>query len=163
MLFVFSEPAINLRMKSLLLAFCASIVLATGAFAAGEDAFYHLTPDSLPQDGVPSGKLEGPFVAASQAYAGTQHTYWIYVPAQYDPKVPAALMFFQDGHAMISRTNGDMRVPNVIDNLTWRREIPVMITVFVNPGRKPEQPEPNDKEWGDHTVNRPEEYNSLND
>jgi len=23
--------------------------------------------------------------------------YWIYVPAQYDPKAPAALMVFQDG------------------------------------------------------------------
>jgi enterochelin esterase-like enzyme len=56
-----------------------------------------------------------------------------------------------------------MRVPNVLDNLIWRREIPVILTVFINPGRTPEQPEPNPREWGDRTTNRPEEYNRLND
>jgi enterochelin esterase family protein len=38
-----------------------------------------------------------------------------------------------------------------------------MIGVFINPGRTPEQPEPNPKEWGDRTTNRPTEYNSLDD
>jgi enterochelin esterase family protein len=71
-------------------------------------------------------------------------------------------MVFNDGQAMIA-TNGDVRAPNVLDNLVWRREIPVIITVFINPGRTPEQPEPNPHEWGDRTTNRPEEYNRLND
>ena len=35
-----------------------------------------------------------------------------------------------------------MRAQNVMDNLIYRREIPVMIGVFINPGRRPEQPEP---------------------
>ena len=129
---------------------------------AGEDAFYHLGPDSLPQEGVPKGTLKGPFTLPCGVFPGTLHTYWVYVPAQYDAKVPAGLLVFQDGHSMIE-TNGEMRVPNVIDNLTWRREIPVLITVFINPGRTPEQPEATSKEWGDHTGNRPEEYNRLND
>jgi enterochelin esterase family protein len=38
-----------------------------------------------------------------------------------------------------------------------------MITVFINPGRTPEQPEPTPKDWGDRTTNRPAEYNSLDD
>src|SRR5260370_10112600 len=38
-----------------------------------------------------------------------------------------------------------------------------MIAVFINPGRAPEQPEPNLKEWGDRTTNRPTEYNPLDD
>jgi enterochelin esterase family protein len=38
-----------------------------------------------------------------------------------------------------------------------------MIGVFINPGRRPDQPEPDAKEWGDHTVNRVIEYNSLDD
>ena len=38
-----------------------------------------------------------------------------------------------------------------------------MIGVFINPGRTPEQPEPNASEWGDRTTNRPTEYNSLDD
>src|ERR1700691_57745 len=56
------------------------------------DAFYKLGPDSLPQDGVPKGEIRGPFTLPSNVYPGTQHTYWVYVPAQYDPAVPAALM-----------------------------------------------------------------------
>lgn len=128
----------------------------------GNDSFYKLGPDSLPQEGVPKGELRGPFTLPSQVFPGTQHTYWVYVPAQYDTNQPAGLMIFNDGQAMIA-TNGDMRVPNVLDNLIWRREIPVIITVFINPGRTPQQPEPNPCEWGDRTTNRPEEYNRLND
>jgi len=130
--------------------------------AAGEDKFYQLGPDSLPQEGVPKGKLEGPFTLPSQVFPGTQHTYWVYVPAQYDAKSPAALMVFNDGQAMIA-TNGDVRAQNVLDNLIWRREVPVIIAVFINPGRTPEQPEPNPRDWGDRNTNRPEEYNRLND
>src|SRR5258707_4419616 len=51
----------------------------------------------------------------------------------------------------------------VMDNLFSRREIPVMIAVFINPGRRPDQPEPNLHEWGDRTTNRPAEYNTLDD
>src|SRR5215831_4695860 len=138
------------------------LLLAMTAFGAADDSFYKLGPDSLPQEGVPKGKLIGPSTLPSEVFPGTQHTYWIYVPAQYDPKEPAALLVFNDGQAMIA-TNGDMRVPNVLDNLIWRREIPVMIAVLINPGRTPEQPEPNPKEWGDRTTNRPTEYNSLDD
>ena len=49
------------------------------------DAFYKLGPDSMRQEGVPEGRFDGPKVIASEAYPGTQHTYWVYVPAQYDP------------------------------------------------------------------------------
>jgi enterochelin esterase family protein len=126
------------------------------------DAFYHLGPDSLPQDGVPKGEIRGPFTLPSHVYPGTQHTYWVYVPSQYDPAVPASLMIFNDGHAFMD-PNGDMRAQNVMDNLIFRRELPAMIGVFINPGRRPDQPEPDAKEWGDHTVNRVIEYNSLDD
>ncbi|WP_337174925.1 alpha/beta hydrolase-fold protein [Paludisphaera sp.] len=126
------------------------------------DAHYSLGPDSLPREGVPKGEIRGPFTLPSEAYPGTQHTYWVYVPAQYDPSVPAALMVFQDGHAFMA-DNGDVRAHNVMDNLIYRREIPVMIGVFINPGRRPDQPEPSAREWGDRTTNRPTEYNSLDD
>jgi enterochelin esterase family protein len=123
---------------------------------------YRLGPDSMPQEGVPKGEIRGPYTLPSNAYPGTQHTYWVYVPAQYDPAVPAALMVFQDGQAFKDE-NGDMRAHHVMDNLIYRREIPVMIGVFINPGRTPEQPEPNLQEWGDRTTNRPTEYNTLDD
>src|SRR5262249_14074143 len=52
------------------------------------DAYYRLGPDSVSQEGVPRGEVRGPFTLPSEAYPGTQHTYWVYVPAQYDPAVP---------------------------------------------------------------------------
>ncbi|MDE3166117.1 MAG: esterase family protein, partial [Acidobacteriota bacterium] len=131
-------------------------------FPANPDAFYHLGPDSLPQEGVPKGEIRGPFTLPSNAYPGTQHTYWVYVPAQYNPKEPASLMVFQDGQAYLA-PEGDVRAYNVLDNLIYRRELPVMIAVFINPGRRPDQPEPNLHEWGDRTTNRPTEYNTLDD
>src|SRR5271157_562699 len=126
------------------------------------DSQYRLGPDSLPQEGVPKGEIRGPFTLPSQVYPGTQHTYWVYVPAQYDPAVPAALMVFQDGQAFKDE-KGDLRAQHVMDNLIYRREIPVMLGVFINPGRRPDQPEPTLKNWGDRDTNRPTEYNSLDD
>ena len=123
---------------------------------------YRLGPDSMAQEGVPKGEIRGPFTLPSSVYAGTQHTYWVYVPAQYDAALPASLMIFQDGQAF-KNEEGDLRAQNVMDNLIYRREIPVMIGVFINPGRTPEQPEPNPREWGDRTTNRPTEYNTPDD
>ncbi len=126
------------------------------------DVHYKLAVDALPQDGVPKGEIKGPFTLPSQAYPGTQHTYWIYVPAQYDPAVPASLMIYQDGQAFMA-PEGDIRAQVVMDNLIYRREIPVMIAVFINPGRRPDQPEPTPANWGDRDTNRPTEYNTLDD
>src|SRR5437867_799747 len=110
---------------------------------------YRLGPDSLPQDGVPKGEVRGPYTLPSNAYPGTQHTYWVYVPTQYDPAIPTAIMVFQDGQAF-KDPNGDLRTQNVLDNLIYRREIPVMISVFINPGRTSEQVEPSPETgWGD--------------
>jgi enterochelin esterase family protein len=123
---------------------------------------YRLGPDSMPQEGVPKGEIRGPYTLPSNAYPGTQHTYWVYVPAQYDPATPASLMVFQDGQAFKDE-NGDLRAQNVMDNLIYRREIPVMIGVFINPGRRPDQPEPTPQDWGDRTTNRGIEYNTPDD
>ena len=136
--------------------------LAQDATAPNPDTFYKLGPDSLEQEGVPKGEMRGPFTLPSNAYPGTQHTYWVYVPAQYSPSEPASLMIFNDGQAFKNPT-GNIRAHNVIDNLIYRREIPVMIAVFINPGRTPEQPEPTPQNWGDKDTNRPAEYNTLDD
>src|SRR6476659_9978491 len=71
-------------------------------------------------------------------------------------------MVFQDGQAF-KNEKGDVRAQNVMDNLIYRRELPVMIAVFINPGRRFDQPEPTPSNWGDRDTNRPTEYNSLDD
>src|SRR5688572_10156967 len=63
------------------------------------DLHYKLSPDSIPQEGVPQGEIKGPFTLPSEVYPGTQHTYWVYVPAQYDPSNAASLMIYNDGQA----------------------------------------------------------------
>lgn len=156
-----TRPFITLGLATLALLSAATAV-GQPAAGPGTDSQYRLGPDSLPQEGVPKGEIRGPFTLPCEVFPGTQHTYWVYVPAQYDPQVPAALMVFQDGQAFMN-PNGDMRAQNVMDNLIYRREIPVMIGVFINPGRRSDQPEPSPSDWGDRNTNRPTEYNSLDD
>jgi enterochelin esterase-like enzyme len=134
----------------------------TGLRAAPTDDTYMLGPDSAPHAGVPQGKLVGPLILASNVYPNTTRNYWIYVPAQYDPSKPACLMIFFDGHAFIG-PGGDYRTPFVFDNLIYRREMPVTIGVFINPGHTATQPESSDSDWGDDINNRGVEYNTLDD
>ncbi|HWR17331.1 MAG TPA: alpha/beta hydrolase-fold protein [Terriglobales bacterium] len=90
-------------------------------------------PDSYQQRGVPVGNLSEKIVHTSKIYDGMKSEAWVYVPAQYDPKKPAALMVFQDGGWYIDR-EGSIKAINVIDNLIAQEKIPVMIAVFINPG-----------------------------
>ena len=92
-----------------------------------------LPPDLLQQPGVPTGKLSDRLTLQSKIYDGMISNYWIYVPAQYDPKKPAALMVFQDGEGYLNR-NGNHPALNVLDNLIAAGKIPVIIAVFTNPG-----------------------------
>jgi len=87
----------------------------------------------MQQPGVPAGTLSEKLSIVSHIYDGMQSNYWIYAPAQYDPKTPAALMVFQDGGSYINR-NGMRPALNVIDNLIAQHKIPVMICVFTDPG-----------------------------
>ena len=90
-------------------------------------------PLSYLEPGTPSGKLSDKIVHTSKIYDGMTSEYWIYVPAQYDPKTPAAVMVFQDGGGYTDR-NGNNPTLNVIDNLIAQKKIPVMICIFINPG-----------------------------
>jgi enterochelin esterase-like enzyme len=90
-------------------------------------------PLSYLQPGVPTGKLSEKLIHTSKIYDGMKSEYWIYVPAHYDPKVPTALMVFQDGEGY-SHRDGNNPVLNVVDNLIAQKKIPVMILVFINPG-----------------------------
>jgi enterochelin esterase family protein len=140
----------------------AAALCAGPATAAPVDDAYLLGPDSQAHPGVPAGKVTEWEKLPSEAYPGTLHDFCVYVPAQYDPATPASLMVFQDGQAWL-RPTGEIRAASVLDNLIFRREIPVMIAAFINPGRTPGQPVATQSEWGDNTSNRRQEYNSLDD
>jgi len=90
-------------------------------------------PLSYLQPGVPSGKLSDKITHTSKIYDGMKSEYWIYVPAQYDPKTPAAVMVFQDGGGYKDR-DGNILILNVLDNLIAQKKIPVMICIFIDPG-----------------------------
>jgi enterochelin esterase family protein len=90
-------------------------------------------PDSYQQPGVPQGTLSPKMTHTSKIFEGMVSDWWIYVPAQYDAAKPAALMVWHDGQGMIGR-NGPSAL-NVFDNLTAQGRIPVMIQVFIAPGK----------------------------
>lgn len=83
---------------------------------------------------VPTGALSPPKLHTSKIYDGLQTTYRIYVPAQYDPKVPSALMVIEDGQSYTDR-DGNLPFLDVVDNLMAEKKIPVIICVFVSPGK----------------------------
>jgi enterochelin esterase-like enzyme len=116
---------------------------------------YAFGPDSVRQPGVPEGKVTGPLKWKSEVFAGTERDYWVYVPAQYNPAEPACVMVFQDGGGYVSE-KGQFRAPVVFDNLIHRKEMPVTVGVFVNPGTFPAT-DPN----GKGRSNRSFEYDTL--
>jgi enterochelin esterase-like enzyme len=149
-------------MRITLAAVLATLIVVASVPAAPPDDTYRLGPDSEPHEGVPQGKIIGPTALASNVYPNTTRNYWVYVPAQYDPSKPASLMIFFDGHAYVG-LKGQYRIPYVFDNLIYRREMPVTIGVFINPGHTATQKEASDSDWGDGTTNRRVEYNALDD
>jgi enterochelin esterase-like enzyme len=146
-------------MQRILIVLC-SLALFTVAAAAKED--YKLGPDSIEQSGVPKGRVEQ-FKWTSDIFAGTSRDVWIYVPAQYDDKTPACVMVFQDGGNYQNRT-GQFRVPIVFDNLIHKKEMPVTIGIFINPGVFPDKATI-DKKSGKKMFasNRSFEYDTLSD
>ena len=138
-------------MKSLM--FTLLITLFTTVGVAQES--YPVHPDSVRKEGVPKGKVEGPFeFNNSSIYPGTQRKYWVYVPAQYDKSKPACTMVVQDG---FGRARG-WKLPTVMDNLIHQKEMPVTIGIFIDHGKvishlKDAQPR----------FNRSFEYDSVGD
>ena len=110
------------------------------------------------QAGVPKGRIEGPLVFKSKVFAGTIRHYWVYVPAQYDAATPASVMVFQDGDGYVDQ-RAEFRVPVVFDNLIHKKEMPVTIGIFINPGHCGETYPEN--QWRGN--NRSFEYDTLSD
>jgi sugar lactone lactonase YvrE/enterochelin esterase-like enzyme len=117
---------------------------------------YPPAADSVRQPGVPAGTVTQ-HRWTSTIFPGTERDYWVYVPAQYRPDTPAAVMVFQDGGRFVSDQDR-WHVPVVFDNLIHKGEMPVTIGIFVNPGVLPAPA-------GDQAIryNRSYEYDGLGD
>jgi len=125
----------------------------------GPAIVYPVDPDSRPQDGVPKGKLEGPTLFHSKIFEGTVRKYWVYVPAQYTPDKPACVLVFQDGQRA-TNPNFVLRVPQVMENLIAKKQMPVTIGIFITPGSRGEEYK---EVGGGNPNNRSVEYDSLGD
>lgn len=119
---------------TLFLLLCSAVALAQ------TEEPYQPGPDSNRQPGVPKGTVTSYRWDNSKVYPGTKRAYHVYVPAQYDASKPAALMVFQDGFTYM-KEDGEFRVTVVYDNLIHRKELPVTIVLFVNPGYWNNEPE----------------------
>ncbi len=132
-----------------------ALVSSAAAVALAIDD-YKLGPDSQEQPNVPKGKVTKN-TWKSEIFPGTVRDYAVYVPAQYDAAKPACVMVFQDGIGY-ANPKGAYRVPVVFDNLIYKKEMPVTVGIFINPGTFPAVAE-NRKP----VSNRSFEYDTLSD
>jgi sugar lactone lactonase YvrE/enterochelin esterase-like enzyme len=131
---------------------CIVLMLSSIGLLAQENQA--LSPDSLPQANVPQGEIKGPFSWRSEIFPGTGRDYWLYVPRQYDGNQPACVLVVQDG---LNRAR-EWRLPAVMDNLIHKKEMPITIGIFIDPGLVPAL---HDK--AQPRFNRSFEYDSMGD
>ncbi|MCI0702012.1 MAG: esterase family protein [Planctomycetia bacterium] len=137
------------------LAGLVALALPSAPSVAADD--YTYGPDSMTQPDVPKGKVTQFAWKQSKVFEGTERDGWVYVPAQYDGKTPACVMVFQDGGNYVNE-KGQFRVPTVFDNLIHKKQMPVTVGIFINPGTFP----PADPK-GERRSNRSFEYDTLSD
>ena len=117
---------------------------------------FEYTEDSQRQEGVPQGTVTT-YEFESKIFKNTHRKYYVYIPAQYDGNSPAAVMVFQDGLWYVDEDR-KFKTPIVFDNLIHKKQMPVTIGIFVDPGlimskNKKEKP----------IKNRSLEYDDLSD
>jgi sugar lactone lactonase YvrE/enterochelin esterase-like enzyme len=76
---------------------------------------------------IPKGDVLHFTFETSKVFPGTVRDCWVYVPKQYDPAKPACVHVNQDGI--------QYNAPAVFDELIHKKQIPVVIGVFVTPGK----------------------------
>lgn len=89
---------------------------------------YATHPDAVIRADVPKGEVRQMPAWRSDVFPNTTRDWWVYVPAQYSPDDPAAVMVFQDG------AGARQYVVPVLDNLIAKGDIPVMVGIFLEPG-----------------------------
>lgn len=147
--------AAGMEMKRFALAVPVALSLLSNSAWSADD--YQLGPDSMVQEGVPQGTVTKLQWKSEKVFAGTERDWWTYVPKQYDGTQPACVMVFQDGGSYLDPKK-KFQANVVFDNLIHRKEMPITIGVFINPGNIPATA-PDQKPRS----NRSFEYDSLGD
>ena len=115
---------------------------------------YSLSPDSLPQPGVPAGELMHFRHTSQLVYPGVERDVWLYLPDGAERHKEVNLVAFQDGYSYLGP---EVNATTVLDNLVHRGELPMTAGLFVNSGeRGPGYPLFGGKD------NRSIEYDSVN-
>ena len=154
---LFYQPfAAVVRLATVL--FTLVFFLPPQALISAETPYQH-GEDSTLNPTNPRGTVTEHVLSESKIFPGTKRRYSLYVPAQYTPEQPAALMVFQDGHAFVGKT-GDFRVPIVFDNLIAKGVMPITIAIMIDPGHKGELPDK--RGWKPTPANRSVEYDTVN-
>jgi enterochelin esterase family protein len=102
--------------------------VGTARMGGGQLEVYETHPDAREKPGVPRGSTKQMPPWESKIFAGTKRDWWVYVPAQYKPETPAAVMVFQDGNSYREY------VPTIFDNLIAKGDMPVTAGIFIQPG-----------------------------
>ena len=120
---------------------------------SGDLEAYVYPPELNASPDVPHGTLTEMPVWKSTIFPNTERRWWVYIPAQVkqSPEKPAAVMIEQDGEW------AQWYLPNVLDNLIAKGDIPPTVAILINPGRfTTQKPQ-------DGPGNRSFEYDTLSD
>lgn len=79
--------------------------------------------------GIPSGKVERFSFNQSAIFPGTEREVVVYLPDQLDKSRPACVYVQQDG------LDRNKRFPAILDTLIARREIPLLVGIFITSGK----------------------------
>ena len=106
------------------------------------DGPYHPCAEAYPGEDVPT-RAVSPHRgwAGSRIYGGTRRDVFVYTPASLDRSKPAKLIVLNDGAGYLAR-QGAVRATRVLDTLHARGEIAQTVAVFVNPGSRRDDAEP---------------------
>ena len=141
------------------LCFCLATANGQSQKQPSPDDQYVPGPDSKEQPGVPKGEVTKYSWTESKVFPGTVRDYWVYVPKQYDASKPACVFVCQDGILY--------EAPKVFDNLIHKKEMPVTIGIFIQPGDIPPKDGETTKKAAEGKRpgrrNRSFEYDTLSD
>jgi enterochelin esterase-like enzyme len=108
-------------------------------------------PALPPEASASAGTLSWRRHVGEKVYPGVSRDYAVHVPAGLDPSTPAAVIVFQDGRFY---TDDKFRAPSMLEALMASGAIPPVVSVFVQPGDLPGNP---DQSRGNRSV----EYDTL--